>query len=100
MSYGRHVFHLFVIRTADRDTLRDQFREAEIECGLHYPIPLHLQQAYCHLGYRKGSLPVTERVKDEILSLPIYPGISTGSIERVASIIVDMTELQERCNVA
>jgi dTDP-4-amino-4,6-dideoxygalactose transaminase len=90
----RHVYHLYVIQSDDRDLLRQQLTEAGIETGLHYPIPLHLQEAYRHLGYSAGDFPVTERLKDRILSLPIYPGIQATAIEHVAS------QLQASCYVA
>jgi dTDP-4-amino-4,6-dideoxygalactose transaminase len=93
MAYGRHVYHLFVVQADDRDGLRKRLSEAGVESGLHYPIPLHLQEAYRHLGYSKGDFPVTEKIKDRILSLPIYPGMATAAIDWMAA------ELQESCNV-
>ena len=93
MSYGRHVYHLYVVQSEDRDTLRQQLTSAGIDTGLHYPIPLHLQEAFRYLNYSKGDLPVTERIKDRILSLPMYPGITADSINHVAA------EVQEKCNV-
>jgi dTDP-4-amino-4,6-dideoxygalactose transaminase len=93
MDYGRHVYHLYVIQSDDREGLKRQLADAGIESGLHYPIPLHLQEAYLHLGYSVGDFPVTERVKDRILSLPMYPGIKPDAIEHLAA------ELQEICNV-
>ncbi|MEP6754698.1 MAG: DegT/DnrJ/EryC1/StrS family aminotransferase, partial [Chthonomonadales bacterium] len=62
--------------------------------GLHYPIPLHLQQAYRFLGYKEGSFPATEKLKGRILSLPIYPGIQSECVERVVS------ELRDSCYVS
>jgi dTDP-4-amino-4,6-dideoxygalactose transaminase len=93
LSYGRHVYHLYVVQADDREALRTQLAEAGIESGLHYPIPLHLQEAYRHLGHKPGDFPVTERLKDRILSLPIYPGIAPQAIEQVAA------GLQESCHV-
>jgi len=93
MSYSRHVYHLFVVQTDDRDELRQQLGDAGVETGLHYPIPLHLQEAYRHLGYSKGDFPVTERVKDRIISLPMHPGVLTEQIDWMAA------EIQESCNV-
>jgi dTDP-4-amino-4,6-dideoxygalactose transaminase len=93
MDYGRHVYHLYVIQTEDRDAMRRQLTDAGVESGLHYPIPLHLQEAYRHLCYAAGDFPVAERVKDRILSLPIYPGLTANAIEYVAA------GLQENCNV-
>jgi dTDP-4-amino-4,6-dideoxygalactose transaminase len=93
MPYGKHVYHLYVVQSEDRESLRQQLSSAGIDTGLHYPIPLHLQEAFRYLNYSKGDLPVTERIKDRILSLPMYPGITTDSIQHVAA------ELQEKCNV-
>jgi dTDP-4-amino-4,6-dideoxygalactose transaminase len=93
MAYNRHVYHLYVVQADNRDNLRQRLTESGIESGLHYPVPLHLQQAYRFLNYKEGDFPVTERLKDRILSLPIYPGIQEECIERVAS------ELRESCYV-
>jgi dTDP-4-amino-4,6-dideoxygalactose transaminase len=94
MPWGQHVYHLYVIQAEDRDALRHRLEEAGIESGLHYPIPLHIQEAYRSLGYQHGSFPVTEAVVSRILSLPMYPGISTEAVARVAA------EVMESCNVA
>ena len=89
LNYSRHVYHLYVIQSDNRDQLRARLAGAGIETGLHYPIPLHLQKAYRWLGYAEGDLPVTERVKSRILSLPMYPGISAEAIEHVASEVLE-----------
>jgi dTDP-4-amino-4,6-dideoxygalactose transaminase len=94
MPWGKHVYHLYVIQADDRAALRHRLESAGIESGLHYPIPLHLQEAYRSLGYRHGSFPVTETVVSRILSLPMYPGISTEAVARVAQ------EIMETSNVA
>ena len=94
MDYGRHVYHLYVVQSNNRDALRQQLSDAGIESGLHYPTPLHLQEAYRFLGYKHGEFPVTEKVKSRILSLPMYPGIHSEAVERVAS------ELRESCYVS
>lgn len=93
MAHNRHVYHLYVVQADNRDNLRQRLTESGIESGLHYPVPLHLQQAYRFLGYKEGAFPVTERLKDRILSLPMYPGIQAECVERVAS------ELRESCYV-
>ncbi len=93
MNYNRHVYHLYVVQSAKRQQLREQLIESGIESGLHYPTPLHLQEAYRSLGYKQGDFPVTERIKDRILSLPMYPGICSDAITRVVS------ELKEGCYV-
>ncbi len=72
MPGSKHVYHLFVIRTARRDELMEYLKGNEIYTGIHYPIPCHLQKAYGFLNYRKGNFPVSERYADEILSLPMY----------------------------
>ena len=82
---SRAVYHLYVIRIGDRDGLAAHLKELGIHTGLHYPVPLHLQNCYSHWGYRTGTLPVSERVASEILSLPIFPGLAAERQERVAA---------------
>ena len=82
-----HVWHLFVIRVERRDALRRFLAECGISCGVHYPVPVHLQEAYRSLGYRRGDLPITERFAGEILSLPMYPELTTSMIEYVADAV-------------
>ena len=94
MNCRRHVYHLYVIQSDNRDALRQQLADAGIESGLHYPTPLHLQKAYCCLAYKEGDFPVAERVTSRILSLPMYPGIPSAAIERIAC------ELREGCYVS
>lgn len=93
MAYGRHVYHLYVIQSDMRESLRERLTAAGIESGLHYPTPLHLQEAYKSLGYNKGDFPVTEKLVSKILSIPIYPGIRPNAIEKIVS------ELAECCHV-
>jgi dTDP-4-amino-4,6-dideoxygalactose transaminase len=78
-----HVFHVYVIRVARRDDLSTFLKACGIETIVHYPIPLHLQPAYRELGYRCGDLPVTEKLADEILSLPMYPELTGGQQEEI-----------------
>lgn len=85
--YGKHVYHLYVIRTARRDRLQTYLRERGISTGIHYPIPVHLQRAWRTANYRTESFPVTERYVGEILSLPMYPELTEESIQRVAEAI-------------
>ena len=84
---GRHVYHLFVIQVERRDALRDALSAARIETGIHYPIPLHLQPALRHLGYRQGAFPHAERLAAHSLSLPMYPELPLTHVERVAATI-------------
>jgi dTDP-4-amino-4,6-dideoxygalactose transaminase len=81
MSYARHVYHLYVITTPERDRLQQFLQENGIASGLHYPVPLHFQKCFEHLGYKKGDFPVAEKLADECLSLPMFPDLSTEQIE-------------------
>lgn len=74
------VHHLYVIQTDDRDKLQKFLGDNGIATGLHYPVPLHLQEAYQHLGYKKGDFPVAERAAERILSLPMYPELNEKQI--------------------
>jgi dTDP-4-amino-4,6-dideoxygalactose transaminase len=86
--YARHIYHVYAIRVPRRDELLAALREKDIWCGIHYPIPIHLQKAYESLGYAKGSFPVAERCAQECLSLPMFPELTTEQIESVATEIV------------
>ncbi len=77
-------YHLFVIHADRRDELRDHLTKAGIASGLHYPLPLHLQPAYAHLRLRRGTFPVSERLAQRLLSLPMYPDITQVDCEYVA----------------
>jgi dTDP-4-amino-4,6-dideoxygalactose transaminase len=79
----KHVYHLYVIRAENRDELQNFLKENGVASGLHYPIPLHLTQAYAHLGYKKGDFPVAEKLANEILSLPMYPELAEEQIDYV-----------------
>ncbi|MEO3744520.1 DegT/DnrJ/EryC1/StrS family aminotransferase [Plantactinospora sp. B5E13] len=81
----RGVHHLFVVRTAHRDTLLSHLHAAGIGAGVHYPVPLHLQPAYASLGYRPGDLPVTEAWARECLSLPLYPELTDEQLDTVVA---------------
>ncbi len=81
------VWHLYVVRSAERDALADWLRARDIGVGLHYPQPIHLSPAYASLGYGPGSFPVTERLANEVLSLPIFPGISETQLATVVDAV-------------
>jgi dTDP-4-amino-4,6-dideoxygalactose transaminase len=83
-SWSRAVYHLYVVRAADREGLMTHLKDAGIGSGIHYPIPLHLQKAYETLGYKAGDFPVTERVAGEIVSLPMFPQLKAEQQMRVA----------------
>ncbi len=82
-SWSRAVFHLYVVRVADRDGLISHLKDAGIGTGIHYPVPLHLQKAYEGLSYKAGDLPVTERVAGEIVSLPMFPQLKAEQQDQV-----------------
>jgi dTDP-4-amino-4,6-dideoxygalactose transaminase len=84
-----HVYHLYVIRSKERNELAEHLRRKGIGCGMHYPVPVHLQEAMRGNGYKRGDLPETERVVGEILSLPMYPHLSEEDAGRVIEAISD-----------
>ena len=95
-----HVYHLYVIRTCQRDKLRTSLKEQGIETGIHYPVPLHLQPAYKYLGYNRGDFPVTEKCADEIISLPLYPELSKVNQEKVMREIKNILVEKEKTVLA
>jgi dTDP-4-amino-4,6-dideoxygalactose transaminase len=84
---SRAIYHLYVIRTCNRDALAAQLTSQRISSGVHYPLPLHLQKCYRKWGYMSGSLPVAERAAAEILSLPMFPGLTNEQQQRVVNSI-------------
>jgi len=87
-SWSRAVYHLYVIRTSDREGMMNHLKKAGIGTGIHYPIPLHLQKAYAPLSYRLGDFPAAERVAAEILSLPMFPQLTADQQARVVEEIL------------
>jgi len=88
-AWTKGVYHLYVVRVHDREALQAHLAEAGIGTGIHYPIPLHLQKAYEHLGYKKGSFPVTEHVAGEIVSLPMFPQMTHEQQISIASRVLE-----------
>jgi dTDP-4-amino-4,6-dideoxygalactose transaminase len=84
---NEHVFHLYVVRVPERDRVVREINDAGIGAGIHYPTPVHLVPAYAHLGHRQGDFPVAELLAGEIMSLPLYPGITAGQQEQVAAVL-------------
>lgn len=82
-----HVYHLYVVETAERDAMLASLREQGIGAGLHYPIPIHLQEAYLERGCGRGTFPVTETAASRVLSLPMYPELTGDQLERVAGAV-------------
>ena len=87
-SWSRAVYHLYVIRTSDRDGMLNHLKHAGIGTGIHYPIPLHLQKAYASHNYSKGDFPIAERAAAEILSLPMFPQLTAAQQSRVAEAVL------------
>jgi dTDP-4-amino-4,6-dideoxygalactose transaminase len=81
------VWHLYVVRTSRRDALADHLRERGLGVGLHYPEPAHLSAAFASLGHRRGAFPVTEALAEELLSLPIFPGMTDQQIQAVVDAV-------------
>jgi dTDP-4-amino-4,6-dideoxygalactose transaminase len=83
-SQAKHIYHLYVIQVDKRDALIENLKKKDIYCGIHYPVPLHLQKAYEYLNYKKGSFPVAERSAERFVSLPMFPELSQEQVEYVA----------------
>jgi dTDP-4-amino-4,6-dideoxygalactose transaminase len=87
-DWARPVFHLYVVRTRHRDELQSFLSRRGIGTGLHYPVPLHLQKPYAELGYGDGDFPVSENAAREVLSLPLFPGLSDNQQQHVVESIL------------
>lgn len=92
MPYARHVYHVYAIRTKDRQRWQESLQGEGIQTGIHYPIPVHLLPAYEDLGYMRGDFPHSEQAADEVLSLPMYPelteqqaGVVAAGVRRLAA---------------
>jgi dTDP-4-amino-4,6-dideoxygalactose transaminase len=88
-EYSRHVYHIYAIRTSRRDDLQIYLRDRGISSGIHYPIPIHLQEAYGDMGHTAGDFPVTEKLAATTLSLPMYPELSEDQIAYTCETIVE-----------
>ena len=87
--YARHVYHLLVVRSWKRDVLRRRLGAAGVDSLVHYPIPLHEQEAFRDLGYAHGAFPAAERDAEEVLSLPMFPQLTDEQVERVCRAVVE-----------
>ncbi|MCA1565428.1 MAG: DegT/DnrJ/EryC1/StrS family aminotransferase [Acidobacteria bacterium] len=87
LPYARHIYHLYVVQTDERDALQKHLTAAGVQTGIHYPVPIHLQPAYASLGHRAGDFPVAEREAARVLSLPMFPELTGEQIERVAEAV-------------
>ena len=91
-SDRRHIYNQFVVRAARRDALRELLSLRGIETEIYYPLPMHLQESFAGLGYRKGDFPASEAASAQTLALPVYPELSDGMLVRVVSAIADFYE--------
>jgi dTDP-4-amino-4,6-dideoxygalactose transaminase len=91
-SWSRAIYHLYVVRTGDRDGMMDQLKKVGIGTGIHYPIPLHLQKAYSSKQYKLGDFPVCEKIASEIISLPMFPQLTTEQQTRVVEQVLLLAE--------
>jgi dTDP-4-amino-4,6-dideoxygalactose transaminase len=82
--YAHHVYHVYAVRTRNRDKLQDALNARGIQTGIHYPIPVHMQKAYGNYGFVAGDLPITEQAAEELLSLPMFPELRKEQVEAVA----------------
>jgi dTDP-4-amino-4,6-dideoxygalactose transaminase len=90
----RHVYHIYAVRSADRDALQRILQSRCVQTGLHYPIPVHLQEAHADLGHKPGDFPESEAAAREVLSLPMFPEMTSSQVEQV------VVALRREANVA
>jgi dTDP-4-amino-4,6-dideoxygalactose transaminase len=93
-AYARHVYHIYAIRTQERNQVLRRLGERGIGCGVHYPIPVHLQDAYKCLGYEKGTFPIAEQIAEEFISLPMFPELTEMQIELVSEAVRESIALE------
>jgi dTDP-4-amino-4,6-dideoxygalactose transaminase len=98
-SWSKAVYHLYVVRTADREGLMEHLKNHGIGSGIHYPIPLHLQKAYASMKYLRGDFPVTERAAEQIVSLPMFPQLTAEQQARVVKEVITFTSKSPRKHV-
>jgi dTDP-4-amino-4,6-dideoxygalactose transaminase len=88
-TYAQHVYHVYAIRVKERAEFMQSLADKGIGCGVHYPVPIHLQDAYRGLGFKKGSFPIAECTADEFVSLPMFPELTEGQLHRVIEAVKD-----------
>jgi dTDP-4-amino-4,6-dideoxygalactose transaminase len=91
LPYGQHIYHVYLVQVEGRDGVRQTLAERGIETGLHYPVPLHLQEAFRYLEQGPGSFPVTEHVAERLLSLPMFPHLTGDQIDYVCDALIEAT---------
>jgi dTDP-4-amino-4,6-dideoxygalactose transaminase len=96
MEYARHVYHVYAIRTGQRQAWQDALQAKGIQSGIHYPIPVHLLPAFSDLGYKAGQFPHSERAANEVLSLPMFPELTEAQCEEVSRAIVGLSKGEQK----
>jgi dTDP-4-amino-4,6-dideoxygalactose transaminase len=89
-EYAHHIFHIYAIRVAERDRVMDHLADMGVSCGIHYPVPVHRQQAYDFMGLGEGSFPASEKCARQLISLPMFPELTDEQIRMV-------TDALKRC---
>jgi dTDP-4-amino-4,6-dideoxygalactose transaminase len=89
-TYARHVYHVYAIRLQDRDAVSRRLQEKGVGSAVHYPVPIHLQEACRNLGYKKGAFPIAENLAEQFLSLPMFPELKEEQIEYVARCVSEL----------
>jgi dTDP-4-amino-4,6-dideoxygalactose transaminase len=92
MPYSHHVYHIYAVRSPQRDVLQQKLQEREIQTGIHYPIPVHLQLAYADLGYQVGDFPNSELAAKEVLSLPMFAELSVEQLKTVSAVVSEASD--------
>src|SRR5436309_11830296 len=87
--YARHVYHVYAIRVQERDVIARNLQEKGVGCAVHYPVPIHLQEAFRNLGYKKGAFPIADSLSDQFLSLPMFPELTKEQIEYVVRCVTE-----------
>lgn len=93
--YARHIYHIYAVRVPHRDKIIAAMHDRGIGCGIHYPVPIHLQKAYECLGCSRGSFPAAEQSAQEVLSLPMYPELTIEQLERVADVLASLLRTRD-----
>jgi dTDP-4-amino-4,6-dideoxygalactose transaminase len=94
-AYSKSVYHLYVVRVSNREELMKELGSVGIGTGIHYPVPLHQQKAYAHLGYKTGEFSVTEKIAPEIVSLPMFPNLTVEQQERAIKAVAEFTRAKK-----
>jgi dTDP-4-amino-4,6-dideoxygalactose transaminase len=93
-EYARHVYHVYAIRVQERDAVRQHLQAKGVGCAVHYPVPIHLQEACRNLGYTKGAFPIAENLADEFVSLPMFPELTKEQIDYVARCVSEVVGVE------